>query len=382
MTKAKTKVSRLVSLDDVVVRTSKRCEPEISSVMRWVAADHVDEGDSQVRRWSTTDDPMFPPTFRFRVPAGSVLVHSRNPNKVATLDFDAITGEKFFCLTSRDESRLLSSYVALQLQSDHFKEYSTRWLSGSVNKFLNWSALARYEFELPSLDEQARVVELLSAIDNHVELLKRQQKLCEVLRKAVVDSHLSNEGNFWPETTLGEVASWGSGGTPKAAEDSFYSGDIPWCVTGDLTEGEVVHTEKTLTSEGLRNSSAKIVEPGTVLISMYGASIGRTGIAAIPMATNQAVAFASPNPKVLDNHYLLIFLQSQKAKFINAGQGAAQPNISQAVLKAWPICLPAMNEQHQLVEVVSNVDRFLTTIGLAVSRSRNLGSSLLNSEVN
>jgi type I restriction enzyme S subunit len=166
----------------------------------------------------------------------------------------------------------------------------------------------------------------------------------------------------WTETTLGDVAKWGSGGTPKSGESSYYDGDIPWCVIGDLTEREVFLTEKCITSEGLKNSSAKIVEPGAVMIAMYGASIGRTGIVGRPMATNQAIAFAYPNVGTLDNRFLLCFLQTQKLQFVEAGQGAAQPNISQTVLKAWPMILPPLVEQRRIVDVVSAVDDYVNAL--------------------
>ena len=182
----------------------------------------------------------------------------------------------------------------------------------------------------------------------------------------------------WTETTLGEVAIWGSGGTPKSGESAYYDGDIPWCVIGDLTEGEVLLTEKCITSEGLKNSSAKIVEPGAVMIAMYGASIGRTGIVGRPMATNQAIAFAYPSVGTLDNRFLLSFLQTRKSQFVEAGQGAAQPNISQTVLKAWPIILPPLAEQKRIVDVVSSVETYIEALQQQVVTARTARNAVLH----
>jgi type I restriction enzyme, S subunit len=179
---------RMVRFDEVVTRTSKRCTPVISPELRWIGADHLDEGDLRVNRWSTTDDPMFPPTFYFAVPAGSVLVHSRNPKKVAVLPFDVITGEKFFCLRAVDTSLLDERFLAYQLQSDHFHEFVSRWISGSVNKFLNWTALARYEFALPPIDEQERIVEVITACDESLNAYRLVQEAAESARRAVFES--------------------------------------------------------------------------------------------------------------------------------------------------------------------------------------------------
>jgi hypothetical protein len=128
---------------------------------------------------------MFPPTFYFSVSSGSVLLHSRNPKKVAILPFDAITGEKLFCLSPVDKATLDSRFLAYQLQSDHFHEFVGRWLSGSVNKFLNWTALERYEFALPPIEEQRRVVALLSASSATVEAIQVALERAESLLDAM-----------------------------------------------------------------------------------------------------------------------------------------------------------------------------------------------------
>src|SRR5262245_58919672 len=101
----------------------------------------------------------------------------------------------------------------------------------------------------------------------------------------------------WVLRSLSEVASWGSGGTPKATVPGYYEGSIPWAVIGDLNDAVVETTASTISDEALANSSAKLVVPGTLLIAMYG-SIGKLGIAGVRMATNQAIAFAVPKPGI------------------------------------------------------------------------------------
>jgi type I restriction enzyme S subunit len=158
--------------------------------------------------------------------------------------------------------------------------------------------------------------------------------------------------NNWKTKTLADVADWTSGGTPSSADKSLYGGDIPWIVIGDLTESLVNKTEKTLTKKGLEESSAKLCPAGTVMVAMYGASIGRTGVMSKPMSTNQAIACGIPKSAEILGQYLLYFLQSQKQEFIYAGKGGAQPNISQGVIKGWPIQLPPLEEQQEIVELL------------------------------
>ncbi|MBQ7605888.1 MAG: restriction endonuclease subunit S, partial [Firmicutes bacterium] len=129
------------------------------------------------------------------------------------------------------------------------------------------------------------------------------------------------------ETTLGEIFEIGSGGTPSKTHPEYYGGSIPWVKTGDLKAEYLYSVEDYITEEGLKNSSAKMYQPGTVLIAMYGATIGATSILKFDACTNQACAAFKPCEEVLPE-YLYYFLRSKKQKFISDGVGGAQPNIS------------------------------------------------------
>jgi type I restriction enzyme S subunit len=154
----------------------------------------------------------------------------------------------------------------------------------------------------------------------------------------------------WVRATLGEVAQWGSGGTPRAGDPRYYGGNVPWAVIGDLNDGMVTATAASLTEEGLRVSSARVIAPGTVLMAMYG-SIGKLGIAGRPLATNQAIAFARSTAAV-EAQFLFWFLRSQREAFAAAGKGATQKNISQTVIRPWPIPVPPLAEQRRIVAAI------------------------------
>ena len=231
---------------------------------------------------------------------------------------------------------------------------------------------------LPSLPEQKRIVDLVSSVDSYIEALQQQLESAKRSRNAVLYGLLTAGGDDWVETSLGDIADWGSGGTPKADNAEYYGGGIPWCVIGDLTEGEVWETEKTISKLGLTNSSAKIIDPGSVLLAMYGASIGRTGLSAVPMATNQAIAFAKCKEERVLPKYLLVYLQTQKSKFIEMGQGAAQPNISQTIIKSWPISLPPIGQQKKVIVRIESFSKLIENTELMLSETRKLRSSLLS----
>lgn len=181
----------------------------------------------------------------------------------------------------------------------------------------------------------------------------------------------------WTWTTLEKIASWGSGGTPKRSEHRYYGGNIPWAVIGDLNDGMITECGESITQEGLDNSSCKLVEWGTVLVAMYG-SIGKLGIAGMQMATNQAIAFANPH---VDRNYLFYYLLSQRHALATAGKGATQRNISQTVLKPWPIPVAPSAEQKRIVAAIeehfSRLAAAESALHLALQRVEAFRSSLL-----
>ena len=154
----------------------------------------------------------------------------------------------------------------------------------------------------------------------------------------------------WVATTLGDLGRWSSGGTPSKRKSKYYGGDIPWVRTGDLRDNEIFDVEGRISSEGLANSSAKEFPSGTLLVAMYGATIGRTGMLRIPATTNQACAALLPDPVTEDMMpFLWWFFRHKVEDFRAVGQGGAQPNISQTVIKASAIDLLPLPEQRRIV---------------------------------
>ena len=158
----------------------------------------------------------------------------------------------------------------------------------------------------------------------------------------------------WVWVRLENVASWGSGGTPSRKHEEYYNGDILWIKTGELNNGWIYDTEEKITDEGLKKSSAKLFPTNSVLIAMYGATIGKVAILGVPATTNQACACAVCNQSLL-YMYLFYYCISQKNVFIEKGKGGAQPNISQIILKQHPIPLPPLSEQQRIVERIEEL---------------------------
>jgi len=160
----------------------------------------------------------------------------------------------------------------------------------------------------------------------------------------------------WDLKTLVEIGNWGSGGTPLSSRMEYYNGTIPWLIIEDLNDNIVIKSQRTITELGLKNSSAKMVNPGTLLIAMYG-SIGKLGVAGIKCATNQAIAFCEILNESIDIWYIFYYLLYSRPKLLNEGRGNTQQNINQTFLKDYPIPLPPLPEQQRIAAILQKADR-------------------------
>ena len=150
---------------------------------------------------------------------------------------------------------------------------------------------------------------------------------------------------------LGDIFEISSGGTPSKSHPEYYGGSIPWVKTGDLKSKYLSEVENYITEEGLKHSSTKLYETDTVLMAMYGATIGATSILKMAACTNQACAAFKKN-EIVNSEYLYYFLRSQKEKFVKDGVGGAQPNISASYLKKVEMELPFLETQKRIVDII------------------------------
>ncbi len=158
----------------------------------------------------------------------------------------------------------------------------------------------------------------------------------------------------WKFKKLGEVCITTSGGTPNRGNLNYYQGDIPWVKSGELDRGLILNTEERISEEAIKNSSAKIFPKGTLLIALYGATIGKLAFLGIDAATNQAICGIYKNENI-DSKYLYNFLFYKKHSLVKQGIGGAQPNISQGILKNLEIPLPPLVEQKAIVAKIEEL---------------------------
>ena len=143
----------------------------------------------------------------------------------------------------------------------------------------------------------------------------------------------------------------------------YYGGNIPWLKTGDLTDGYICEIPETITDKALEETSVKLNPTGSVLIAMYGATIGKIGILTFPATTNQACC-ACVDYKAVTQKYLFYFLLSYKEEFVKMGGGGAQPNISKEKIISTLIPIPPIAEQNRIADEIERLITFIETIDL------------------
>lgn len=158
----------------------------------------------------------------------------------------------------------------------------------------------------------------------------------------------------WHIKKLGDICNTSSGGTPSRKNESYYSGEIPWIKSGELNFNTIRDAEEKITEEAISESSAKIFPKGTLLIALYGATVGKLAFLGIDAATNQAVCAIMPE-NGLDNKYLYWYLFYIKRDLVGKSIGGAQPNISQTILKDVDVPVPPLPTQHHIVEKIEEL---------------------------
>jgi type I restriction enzyme M protein len=165
--------------------------------------------------------------------------------------------------------------------------------------------------------------------------------------------------HIFPLVKIEEVCSTSSGGTPLSGKTEYYEGGtISWLRSGEVAQGEVFRSELFITAEGLKNSSAKMFAPNTVLVAMYGATAGEVGILRFEAATNQAVCGITPDERLRPD-FLYLILKCNKPALIRLAGGGAQPNISQKIIREFQIPLPPLEVQKEIVAEIEGYQKVI-----------------------
>lgn len=342
-----------VRLGDVIRRSRKQLDPFEAGIDRYIGGGHIDGDSITIDRWGDPNDGQMGSTFRYVFEPGQTLFVSARPylRKSGVVDFSGVVADKTYVLDAIPESGLLQEFLPFILASDPFIEYATAEATGSMNPRLLWGPFQRYELDLPPLDEQKRIADLLWAIERHRDVARSQTVALQTVRNEYLAQRMGARHETWMHRSLGEFVEVIGGGTPKTTVAEYWDGDIPWLTPGDLTSRDgqrVFDTERHISQSGLEHSAAKLLPEGTVLVTTR-ATIGVVGLAGAPLATNQGFQSLICGEEVLPE-YLLRWVQINRSQLMARAGGSTFLEIGARAIRSIPIDLPPVSDQRGILQ--------------------------------
>lgn len=268
---------RQVKFGDVVKQSKEKADPETSGLERYIAGEHMDTDDLRLRRWGEIGTGYLGPAFHMRFRPGQVLYGSRRTylRKVAVADFDGICANTTFVLETKTPTELLPEFLPYLMQTDSFNDFSIKSSKGSVNPYINFSDLQNFEFSLPPVDEQKRIIAAISAFDECYESCLSAKAHGD----ALIQSLLDQMWRTFPKIQIGalvesgviEPPQDGNHGEKHPKASDYVSDGIPFVMASDLKGGEVDFSNCSKIPEPLaRTLRIGFAKVGDILLSHKG----------------------------------------------------------------------------------------------------------------
>ena len=272
--------------------------------------------------------------------------------------------------------------------------------NGATVAHVNLPAIRNLKIELPEKSVQDKIGTILVTYDDLIENNQKQIKLLEeaaqrLYKEWFVDLRFPGHENTkivdgvpegWQYEKLGDLVKTTSGGTPSRRKSEYYvNGNIRWIKTKELNDRFIFETEEHITEDAVKNSSAKVLPEGALIVAMYGATIGKIGITAAEMACNQACCAFISFDDMISKEYLYCWLMDNREYLVSQGKGAAQSNLSQEMIRNFSLLCPDKKVIKNFTEIVTTMlenKRVLENKILMLSKARDdLLPKLMSGEV-
>ena len=269
-------------------------------------------------------------------------------------------------------------FACYYLNNNRLTEHANIIARGATMHRISRSMLGHITVLLPPIDEQVAIADYLDAeckkIDGliakeekRVELLSelKQTIISKAITKGIDKNTLTKESGIdWVGKIPNDWAIWktshlfsgiGSGTTPKSGDANYYDENgFNWLQTGDLNDGHITVTSKKVTDLAVKEKNLRFYPINSIVIAMYGATIGKVGLLDIETSTNQACCVFPPSRKILPEFVFYHFIAAKPA-LVALSAGGGQPNISQDIIRRHRIPIPAsLDEQRRTVSYIIN----------------------------
>lgn len=260
-----------------------------------------------------------------------------------------------------------SEFMYWLVQSEAFREFVKHTSRGSTIIHLYQDTFLNWPISLPPIKEQTAIASYLNKKTAQIDkLIANKQQLIELLkeeRTAIINKAVNGEGMNYERKKLSHgFKIIGSGTTPTSGDETYYNGTTNWLQTGDLNDGEINATNKKITEKALKDySTLKEFSKGSLVIAMYGATIGKVGILNITTTTNQACCVMSEAVS-FNVKYVYYWFVGNKEFIVSQSYGGGQPNISQELIRSLRLPCPPLNKQASIVQHIQTQTQRINNI--------------------
>ena len=314
-------------------------------------------------------------TFTKMFHKGQILFGRRRAylKKAAVAEFDGICSGDITVIEAIP-GKVDKDLLPFIIQNDALFDYAVSRSAGGLSPRVKWEQLSDYEINLPPIEDQKVLADKLWAA---YRLKEGYKKLLCATDEMVKSQFIEMFKNI-TSVKIADCCITVSGGTPNTKKIEYYDGgDIPWLSSGEINQGYIFSTDKYITQLGLENSSAKWVPANSVVIAMYGATAGKVGFIKIPLTTNQAVCTLLPNDG-FEPLYLYYATLSKTSWMISQCRGAAQPNISQSIIRSMEIPMATIDEQKRFCKLLTQADKSKFELKQCIENIDKVIKSLIN----
>lgn len=339
--------------NEIAFNSTEKKKPVDEDKYTYLGLEHLDPDSIYVTRYGAD---VAPKGDKLVMKKGDVLFGKRRAyqKKVAIAPFDGIFSAHGMVLRPKEDV-IDKNFFPMFIKSDYFLDAAIKISVGSLSPTINWRDLKELKFELPSLEEQRKLADVLWAIYDMKDKYKKLISATDELVKSQFIEMIESDSSI-PKVCLGDIFEISSGGTPSRKKEEYWDdGKIPWVKISDMKSMYVTETEECITELGLAKSSAKLYGAGTFLISIF-ATLGEVSILDIDATTNQAIAGLVPKREI-DTEYMYIALTQLKDHIIDIGRGAAQNNINLSILKNLEISMPTESIRRKFSIFVNQSDK-------------------------
>lgn len=250
-------------------------------------------------------------------------------------------------------------FFPLFISSDYFLDAAIKISVGSLSPTINWRDLKGLEFELPSLEEQKRLAEVLWSINNTLDAYKKLLETTDQLVKSQFIEMFDHDkdGDYIPlEECCLSVA---GGNTPSMKHEEYYGGDVPFIKSGDVKDKYVSSGALWLTQEALENTTAKLVPAGTVIVVIRSGILKHdlpVAIAANPVVINQDLKAFQPKPQFM-SQYIAWAIRTKEDKLLSKTRAMTVDNIESQELFGLPVMVAPIEMQRRFSDFVEQSDK-------------------------